>query len=137
MQITKRCCAEGEAEGGCAAWATLAAWDATVMDAADSVCLALLDRLLLGLGALDLAACRQALVAQHADLLDLGLLAGALAELEQLDIARTGHAVLVDGFFLFWHGDRKSTRLNSSHLVISYAVFCLKKKKENQSRRRR
>src|SRR2546426_7256565 len=28
-------------------------------------------------------------------------------------------------------GDRKSTRLNSSHLVISYAVFCLKKKKIN------
>src|SRR5256885_11108414 len=27
--------------------------------------------------------------------------------------------------------DRKSTRLNSSHLVISYAVFCLKKKKES------
>src|SRR5688500_19940449 len=27
--------------------------------------------------------------------------------------------------------DRKSTRLNSSHLVISYAVFCLKKKKDN------
>src|SRR5438034_2832811 len=27
--------------------------------------------------------------------------------------------------------DRKSTRLNSSHTVISYAVFCLKKKKEN------
>ena len=26
-------------------------------------------------------------------------------------------------------GDRKSTRLNSSHVVISYAVFCLKKKK--------
>src|SRR5256885_8673911 len=26
--------------------------------------------------------------------------------------------------------DRKSTRLNSSHLVISYAVFCLKKKKD-------
>src|SRR2546426_10654693 len=32
--------------------------------------------------------------------------------------ARRGHLV-----------DRKSTRLNSSHLVISYAVFCLKKKK--------
>src|SRR5256886_13455571 len=37
----------------------------------------------------------------------------------------------------FWYGpdkgpagDRKSTRLNSSHLVISYAVFCLKKKKK-------
>src|SRR5256885_12059963 len=28
--------------------------------------------------------------------------------------------------------DRKSTRLNSSHLVISYAVFCLKKKKNPQ-----
>src|SRR5688500_19588835 len=27
-----------------------------------------------------------------------------------------------------WKRDRKSTRLNSSHLVISYAVFCLKKK---------
>src|SRR5256885_12668870 len=27
--------------------------------------------------------------------------------------------------------DRKSTRLNSSHLVISYAVFCLKKKNKN------
>src|SRR2546426_7529822 len=30
------------------------------------------------------------------------------------------------------HGDRKSTRLNSSHLVISYAVFCLKKKEARQ-----
>src|SRR5258705_7801387 len=29
-------------------------------------------------------------------------------------------------------GDRKSTRLNSSHLGISYAVFCLKKKKKEQ-----
>ena len=28
-----------------------------------------------------------------------------------------------------YYADRKSTRLNSSHLVISYAVFCLKKKK--------
>src|SRR5438552_10562744 len=29
-------------------------------------------------------------------------------------------------------GDRKSTRLNSSHQIISYAVFCLKKKKRNR-----
>src|SRR5260221_13721326 len=29
------------------------------------------------------------------------------------------------------HQDRKSTRLNSSHTVISYAVFCLKKKKKH------
>src|SRR5256885_11669280 len=33
-----------------------------------------------------------------------------------------------DGMPIIWK-DRKSTRLNSSHLVISYAVFCLKKKK--------
>src|SRR2546426_7158647 len=32
--------------------------------------------------------------------------------------------------------DRKSTRLNSSHLVISYAVFCLKKKKTRRGIRR-
>src|SRR5439155_10110632 len=31
--------------------------------------------------------------------------------------------------------DRKSTRLNSSHVAISYAVFCLKKKKPNVERR--
>src|SRR2546426_10146913 len=41
----------------------------------------------------------------------------------------------VPQFALLPHGrspqaDRKSTRLNSSHLVISYAVFCLKKKKK-------
>src|SRR5690606_39333161 len=30
-------------------------------------------------------------------------------------------------------GDRKSTRLNSSHVKISYAVFCLKKKRNNRS----
>src|SRR5437868_12205173 len=30
-------------------------------------------------------------------------------------------------------GDRKSTRLNSSHVAISYAVFCLKKKKNNKN----
>src|SRR5258705_6334267 len=33
--------------------------------------------------------------------------------------------------------DRKSTRLNSSHLGISYAVFCLKKKKKRQNTARR
>ena len=32
------------------------------------------------------------------------------------------------------HLDRKSTRLNSSHVVISYAVFCLKKKKQKQKK---
>src|SRR2546430_16757537 len=33
------------------------------------------------------------------------------------------------------HLDRKSTRLNSSHSQISYAVFCLKKKNKNQIQR--
>src|SRR5690606_41429622 len=33
--------------------------------------------------------------------------------------------------FCICGGDRKSTRLNSSHVKISYAVFCLKKKKQN------
>src|SRR5438132_3170559 len=33
--------------------------------------------------------------------------------------------------------DRKSTRLNSSHTVISYAVFCLKKKKKKKKRRQK
>src|SRR5437763_16332060 len=32
-------------------------------------------------------------------------------------------------------GDRKSTRLNSSHRCISYAVFCLKKKKKKKNQR--
>src|SRR2546430_15922293 len=33
---------------------------------------------------------------------------------------------------LYFEGDRKSTRLNSSHSQISYAVFCLKKKKKKK-----
>src|SRR5258705_8543645 len=35
----------------------------------------------------------------------------------------------------FYREDRKSTRLNSSHLGISYAVFCLKKKKKRRNGR--
>src|SRR5256885_5186272 len=40
---------------------------------------------------------------------------------------RTGYVFPSPSFAVL---DRKSTRLNSSHLVISYAVFCLKKKKK-------
>src|SRR5690625_7106529 len=48
--------------------------------------------------------------------------------------ARAGDTVLIAGkghedYQLFADKDRKSTRLNSSHVAISYAVFCLKKKK--------
>src|SRR2546426_11956870 len=41
----------------------------------------------------------------------------------------TGHPRTTGTFARVLGRDRKSTRLNSSHLVISYAVFCLKKKK--------
>src|SRR5690606_40353749 len=41
------------------------------------------------------------------------------------------HLQLAEPELCGWHidGDRKSTRLNSSHVKISYAVFCLKKKR--------
>src|SRR5438552_14494385 len=63
-----------------------------------------------------------------------------------------GHSVNIDGFDELHHfrlirsstqkvgnsaivgPDRKSTRLNSSHQIISYAVFCLKKKKKNKNK---
>src|SRR5438132_14424304 len=46
-----------------------------------------------------------------------------------LEIA-SGYIGFSQYFGYLWKGiDRKSTRLNSSHTVISYAVFCLKKKK--------
>src|SRR2546430_9181570 len=41
----------------------------------------------------------------------------------------------VHGRLRGWWRDRKSTRLNSSHSQISYAVFCLKKKTSNAQRR--
>src|SRR5690625_1530627 len=41
--------------------------------------------------------------------------------------ARRIHHALRDHLGSAWAGDRKSTRLNSSHVAISYAVFCLKK----------
>src|SRR5690625_5633082 len=46
------------------------------------------------------------------------------------DKVRAGwRAGLLPGSMLPYSRDRKSTRLNSSHVAISYAVFCLKKKK--------
>src|SRR5256885_10283821 len=42
---------------------------------------------------------------------------------------RKARSLVADGNQQVTGRDRKSTRLNSSHLVISYAVFCLKKKK--------
>src|SRR5256885_12295142 len=50
-------------------------------------------------------------------------------------LAEASCSVLIDGPAddKLSYADRKSTRLNSSHLVISYAVFCLKKKKKSGS----
>src|SRR3712207_8054385 len=47
-------------------------------------------------------------------------------------IARSRAAIRL-GKAAFYDQDRKSTRLNSSHANISYAVFCLKKKNEEQT----
>src|SRR2546430_13647102 len=52
--------------------------------------------------------------------------------LQFADAVQLAQAQATDGgavLFLGANGDRKSTRLNSSHSQISYAVFCLKKKK--------
>src|SRR5207248_6592029 len=53
-------------------------------------------------------------------------------ELGHIGAAKTVYFILA---VVAWvgHGDRKSTRLNSSHRTISYAVFCLKKKKLRSS----
>src|SRR2546426_6553261 len=55
---------------------------------------------------------------------DVGSLNGTYVNRERVDEATLRHGDELQ--------DRKSTRLNSSHLVISYAVFCLKKKKKEQ-----
>src|SRR5260221_9374552 len=50
---------------------------------------------------------------------------------ESVEVHWMGQSAVLEDFkrLTFHGGDRKSTRLNSSHTVISYAVFCLKKKK--------
>src|SRR5437879_449498 len=52
----------------------------------------------------------------------------------EVDVAPEAMTVVADSGQLTT-ADRKSTRLNSSHRCISYAVFCLKKKKKHQSTR--
>src|SRR5439155_4851688 len=71
----------------------------------------------------------------------IALIAGAVGGLVTMSLHPTGHDLSAPGQFasaafraaavhaLAIARDRKSTRLNSSHVAISYAVFCLKKKK--------
>src|SRR2546430_13338072 len=56
---------------------------------------------------------------------------------EAVEVARCSLVSRFAGDPEYWSasGDRKSTRLNSSHSQISYAVFCLKKKKKTPIRR--
>src|SRR3712207_7836246 len=56
---------------------------------------------------------------------------GTLVKVKVRYVNRSGAPLDV---FCGGNRDRKSTRLNSSHANISYAVFCLKKKKESQDR---
>src|SRR2546426_8787841 len=58
---------------------------------------------------------------------------GRLERLRRRSLARDERAHRQTQRYPDSHIDRKSTRLNSSHLVISYAVFCLKKKKTNDN----
>src|SRR2546426_5972834 len=46
---------------------------------------------------------------------------------------KSKYCAMPRSYFQVFFSDRKSTRLNSSHLVISYAVFCLKKKKKTHT----
>src|SRR5207244_10711854 len=62
-------------------------------------------------------------------------LARLLGEHEHHLVARVDPGVVV--VVVARRGDRKSTRLNSSHQIISYAVFCLKKKKTRSPSLRR
>src|SRR2546422_6798134 len=53
---------------------------------------------------------------------------------EDLLTSAIGFSIALATTFAAWYSvDRKSTRLNSSHGYISYAVFCLKKKKRNNT----
>src|SRR5256885_8773757 len=59
-----------------------------------------------------------------------GLLNNYLRSHDLSTINIIGNSELFQVMLIVDRSDRKSTRLNSSHLVISYAVFCLKKKKK-------
>src|SRR2546426_7629064 len=62
-------------------------------------------------------------------------LAESAPALEDLEAARHAGQAQAPPHEVGMTRDRKSTRLNSSHLVISYAVFCLKKKKTRENER--
>src|SRR5690625_8022362 len=64
--------------------------------------------------------------------IDPGVAVGKAVYSELVHRARTGRLRWIEGRGDLEIVDRKSTRLNSSHVASSYAVFCLKKKKETR-----
>src|SRR5690349_21988340 len=71
--------------------------------------------------------------------LDLGQVENLVDEFEQIrpsavDRLRESDLLFGQVAVTVLRQDRKSTRLNSSHVEISYAVFCLKKKKKNNNK---
>src|SRR2546422_6089011 len=87
-------------------------------------------------GALDRAALRSKVMGDQAALDALNAIVHPAVRRRRDDLAREarerGDVLVVNDIpLLFEILDRKSTRLNSSHGYISYAVFCLKKKKED------
>src|SRR5256885_5610623 len=75
--------------------------------------------------AADAARCSSCAARTTEDRLTAGAFAAPLPALSAHGLRECGTSAATRGGWT----DRKSTRLNSSHLVISYAVFCLKKKK--------
>src|SRR5258708_16099582 len=63
------------------------------------------------------------------DMADAGSIEGAITRVMR-DLGVPD--IVVNNAGVFFVKDRKSTRLNSSHQIISYAVFCLKKKKNKK-----
>src|SRR5690349_24153899 len=68
------------------------------------------------------------------DALPISLLIAQLEDADAGEIALTRMLIFQFSCSLSPTGDRKSTRLNSSHVEISYAVFCLKKKRSSYRR---
>src|SRR5690606_41348226 len=79
---------------------------------------------------------RQSLVGNARSLEAIGVTSGRLSVDAGSSSATifpvAGQVFVNDGTAVARYADRKSTRLNSSHVKISYAVFCLKKKKKQQ-----
>src|SRR5437773_8270225 len=80
-----------------------------------------------------LLGCRRRLRLRHGYKLSTESRPRTRTEIAQLDVLNAGHRQADGTEYRIVHRDRKSTRLNSSHITISYAVFCLKKKKKKNT----